>query len=103
MIEIICALILGIGLCFGLIIYLHRRKQRLKNELHAAKNTINSQAAQIEAAYERSLIEEANARLSIQEIDHHLHEQGWFRDDSDCQTSHSHYASQDMGSCNASD
>lgn len=100
--EIAIALI-----CLVVIAYLNGVKNRLKDELKAAKTTISSQNALIEAAHDRALIEEGNARLSAQELDHTLAMSGWLREetracaDSHSGTSNSSY--DDGGSCGSQD
>lgn len=100
--EIAIALI-----CLVVIAYLNGVKNRLKDELKAAKTTISSQNALIEAAHDRALIEEGNARLSAQELDHTLAMSGWLRDESRaCADSHSGTSNSsydDGGSCGSQD
>lgn len=105
--EIAIALILLLALCLAAIAYLNGVKNRLKDELNAAKTTISSQNAAIEAAHDRALIEEGNARLSAQELDHTLAMSGWLRGESRaCADSHSGTSNSsydDGGSCGSQD
>lgn len=79
--EIAIALILLLVLCLAVIAYLNSAKKRLKDELKAAKTTIASQNAMLEAAHDRALIEQGNQLLSAQEIEDKLAEKGWLRDE----------------------
>lgn len=106
--EIAIALILLLTLCLVVIAYLNGIKNRLKDELNAAKTTISSQNAAIEAAHDRALIEEGNARLSARELDHTLAMSGWLREDESraCADSHSGTSNSsydDGGSCGSQD
>lgn len=80
MLEMMAALLLALGASLALNAYLNGAKKQLKADLMAAQAEIAAQKAMLQAAEDRTLIEQGNARLGAQEIHDKFAEGGWLRD-----------------------